>query len=436
MNQETVCYAESTPREALVWSTVAFFSGLAGVSAFGPIAPKLKDAVDAGPFLMSILAASPALTGSLLRIPFGALVDRMGAKKLILILLVLSAVGLSVVMLMFSRTVPAGPGDYPIFLLAGILCGCGVAIFSVGIPAVSYWFPQRRQGTSLAIYAGLGNLSPGLFAFLLPLSVTHLGLTWSYRIWLASLLLLTALVFIRMKDAPYFQYKEMGLSADPEALLACGEELIPSGKAMDSIRKAGGDWRTWILTFFYFISFGGFLALTVWLPTYWTELFHTSLVEAGLLTALFSISTSLLRVIGGMVADRVGGERVAAVSLSIVAAGALVMVLVETSRLTALAGTMVLAVGMGFANAAIFKLVPKFTPKAVGGAAGIIGGLGAFGGFAIPPLMGLFVRMSGLHGYSQGFYVFLALCGFALILFGMLTRSKPAPDTATLSLVK
>ena len=102
----------------------------------------------------------------------------------------------------------------------------------------------------------------------------------------------------------------------------------------------------------------------------------------------------------------------------------------------ALVGTMILALGMGFANAAIFKLVPKFTPKAVGGAAGIIGGLGAFGGFVIPPLMGLFVGKSGLPGYSQGFYVFLALCCLALIFFRMLTRSRAVSESGTQSFAK
>jgi NNP family nitrate/nitrite transporter-like MFS transporter len=81
-------------------------------------------------------------------------------------------------------------------------------------------------------------------------------------------------------------------------------------------------------------------------------------------------------------------------------------------------GQMLLALGMGVANAAVFKLVPRFTPKAVGGAAGIIGGLGAFGGFALPPVMGLFVRWNGEAGYSHGFAVFLglSLAGLAFLM--------------------
>jgi NNP family nitrate/nitrite transporter-like MFS transporter len=263
-----------------------------------------------------------------------------------------------------------------------------------------------------------------MFALLLPYLVVSLGFTWSYVMWLIALLAMTFLVFARMQDAPYFQYKEMGMDIDPEALLlACGEELVPSGKAMDSIRKAGADWRTWVLTYFYFISFGGFIALTVWFPTFWADGFKIGLVQAGLFTAAFSLSASLLRIVGGIASDKLGGLLVARFSFMVVAAGSLVLIFGGRSIAAAFLGQMLLALGMGVANAAVFKLVPKFTPKAVGGAAGIIGGLGAFGGFVLPPALGLFVRVNGESGYAQGFYMFLALAVSAFILFAILKRS-------------
>lgn len=424
---ENVCYAASSPRAALAWTTLAFFMGFAGVSAFGPVLPKLRQAMDAGPFLMGLLAASPSLTGSLLRIPFGAMVDRFGGKRLILTLLLLAAAGVAGIMLLFSLGGPLELSHYPLFMLFAMLCGCGIAVFSVGVPAVSYWYPQRQQGTALALYGGLGNLAPGAFALLLPYLVTTFGFTTSYVLWLAVLLAMTVLIMLRMKDAPYFQYKEMGMAIAPDALLlACGQELVPTGKALDSIRRAGADWRTWVLTYFYFVTFGGFIALTVWLPTYWTERFSTSLVQAGLLTAVFSLSASLLRVAGGMASDRLGGETVAAMSLGTVGLGALVMTQVESSLTAAVVAEIILALGMGFGNAAVFKLAPKFTPQAVGGAAGIIGGLGAFGGFALPPVMGLFVRWKGHAGYTQAFYIFLGLSAAALLLFMLLRRAGAA----------
>jgi len=423
MNEEDVCYAQSSRGATLFWTTLAFFGGFAGVSAFGPIVTKLKDAMALSPFLMGLMAASPALSGSLLRIPFGAMVDRKGGKKPILILLGLAALGVTGIMLMFWVFPAPSSDQYPFFLIFGVLCGCGIAVFSVGIPTVSYWYPQKKQGVALAVYAGLGNLAPGLFALLLPFMVVSLGFTVSYVFWLGMLLILAILVYVYLKDAPYFQYREMGIEIDPDALLlACGEELTPSGTAMESIKNAGTDWRTWVLTYFYFVTFGGFIALTIWLPTYWAELFKMSLVRAGLLTAIYSIFASLVRVLGGYASDRMGGEKIALISFLTIGMGSLSMILASQSINFALAGELILALGMGFANAAVFKLVPKYSPKAVGGAAGIIGGLGAFGGFIIPPIMGLYVKIKGDAGYSQGFSVFLGLTILALILFRLLKR--------------
>ena len=436
-DNENVCYAKSSPREALTWSTIAFFGGFAGVSAFGPIVPILKQTLSLSPLLMGLLAASPALTGSLLRIPFGAMVDRTGGKKPILILLSMAVLGVAGITLMFGLFPEPLPAHYPLFLLFGILSGCGIATFSVGIPSVSYWYPQRAQGSALAIYAGLGNLAPGLFALLLPSLVVGLGFTISYVLWLGILVLLVVLVYVYMQDAPYFQYREMGLDIDPEALLlACGEELLPSGNAMDSIRRAGSDWRTWVLTYFYFITFGGFIALTVWFPTYWSELFAIGIVQAGLLTALYSLSASLLRVLGGYAADRIGGEKVTLLSFAIVAAGALLMTLSSRSIGVAVISAVLLALGMGFANAAVFKLVPKYSPAAVGGAAGIVGGLGAFGGFVLPPVMGMFVKFNGPAGYAQGFSVFLVLSLLAIGFIVLLTRQAPVSEATKPSLSK
>ncbi|MFO7707263.1 MAG: MFS transporter [Desulfobacterales bacterium] len=432
-DDKNVCYAVSSPRAALGWTTLAFFMGFAGVSAFGPVLPKLRQTMDAGPFLMGLLAASPSLTGSLLRIPFGAMVDRFGGKKLILTLLVLAAAGVAGITLLFRLGGPFTLSHYPLFMLFAMLCGCGIAVFSVGVPAVSYWYPQRKQGTALAVYGGLGNLAPGVFAVLLPYLAITFGFTGSYLLWLAALLAMTGLIALRMKDAPYFQYREMGRTIDPEALLlACGEELVPTGNALNSIRRAGADWRTWVLTFFYFITFGGFIALTVWLPTFWTERFNATLVQAGLLTAVFSLSASLLRVAGGVASDRLGGETVVAFALGTTGLGALAMTAVESSVAAAVAAEIIMALGMGFGNAAVFKLAPKFTPRAVGGAAGIIGGLGAFGGFAIPPVMGLVVRWKGPVGYPQAFYVFLGLSVAALLLFVLLRRAGAAPKGSSI----
>ena len=412
-----VCLAGSSRSSALMWTTFSFFAGFTGVAAFGPVIPRIQESLGLSPVLLGLLGASPALTGALLRIPFGTLVDRVGGKRPILILLGLSAVGLAGLAALFLRFPRPPSGLYPLFLVLGALSGCGIAVFSVGIPTVSYWYPQSRQGAALALYGGLGNLAPGIFSMVMPLLVQWRGFGPAYLIWLIFLLVTLLIFGLFMKDAPYFQYRELGIAIDKEALLlTCGQELVPTGLALAALRRAVSDTRTWILTFLYFVSFGGFIALTVWLPTFWSRYFGLGLVRAGLLTALYSLSASLLRIVGGLSADRIGGLKVLRSALGLTCLGAALILPAGGSMALALSGVMIMAMGMGFANAAVFKLVPLYLPRAVGGAAGIVGGLGALGGFIIPVLMGLAVRLWGLSGYSLGFVIFVVL---ALVCLGL-----------------
>ena len=128
-----------------------------------------------GGLALGLLVAAPQLTGSLLRIPFGGWVDRVGGRLPMLTLFALSLVGMwgLVFILLTAKTLTVAA--YPIVIMFGFLSGCGVASFSVGVPQVSYWYPQSRQGTVLGAYGGIGNLAPGLFTLLLPYAIAMLG---------------------------------------------------------------------------------------------------------------------------------------------------------------------------------------------------------------------------------------------------------------------
>ena len=179
----------------------------------------------------------------------------------------------------------------------------------------------------------------------------------------------------------------------------------------------------------YFTTFGGFIALTAWLPTYWKSYFGVSVVTAGLLTALYSILTSVIRIAGGVLSDhlREGGENTAILALLIMLVGALVMT-GSTQLELALPGEVLLAIGMGVCNAAVFKLVPQAVPQAVGGAAGWVGGLGALGGFVLPPVMGFAVSDLGKRGYPIGFIVFVFLSIFALSMIWILKYTREGAE--------
>jgi len=236
------------------------------------------------------------------------------------------------------------------------------------------------------------------------------------------------------RNAWFFQLVAGGMGQDEARSQArsMGQELFPSGTVKDSLVLSAKVWRTWLLVAIYFTTFGGFIALTAWLPTYWRELFAVSGVMAGALTALYSVLTSIVRVAGGVLADRIGGENTAMLTLMVMLAGAATMTTAHTFGL-AVAGEVLLAVGMGVGNAAVFKLVPQEVPDAVGGAAGWVGGLGAFGGFAVPPVMGMFVKTMGAPGYARGFIVFAGLALGSFLLAVVLKRThvvRPA-DVAT-----
>lgn len=432
-----------TPSEGLLGATLGFFVGFAAVSLFGPTAHRFQEAMGLDPVMVGLLVAAPALSGSLLRIPFGAWVDTTGGRRPFLVLLLLSFAGMTGLLLVIHVLYPERltASLYPLVLFLGVLSGCGIATFSVGIGQVSYWFPAARQGRALGAYAGFGNVAPGLFAFLLPISLEGWGLAGSYLAWLLLLGGGIVVYFFMGLNAPYFQLRARGVrpeEAEGEAR-RIGQEIFPTTGALRGLLTAARIWKTWALVIIYFTTFGGFIALTAWFPTYWRSFFGSSAAVAGALTAIYSVGASLIRVPGGVLSDRIGGERTAVGSLAVMLLGATLLTLSHATALST-AGLVLMAAGMGVGNAAVFKLVPQEVKEAVGGAAGWVGGLGAFGGFAIPPIMGEFVRALGTRGYAAGFVTFIALGILALALalslratsgFGVRRAASPSGETTT-----
>lgn len=392
---------KGNPNRGLIGATLGFFIGFAAVSLYGPTSAVFKEAfINLNPVLLALLIAAPNLSGSLLRIPFSAWVDTTGGRKPLIVLLLLSIIGMGglyIVLAFFSDNL----NQYYYLLFAlGLLSGCGIATFSVGVSQASYWFPKSKQGVALGIYGGVGNLAPGIFALLIPnLALPLLGLPGSYLAWLIFLIVGTVIYIKIGQNAWYFQLVDKGINKDEAKEIASkeyGQELFPKGKASETLLISAKSWKTWALVFIYFTTFGGFLALTGWFPNYWMTYFGLNMKVAGLLTALYSILTSLTRIYGGKVADKNGGEITTIVSLGIALIGAICMTFASTMTL-AIIGIILLAIGMGVANAAVFKIVPNAVPEAMGGASGWIGGLGALGGFLIPPVMASFLNLSLIH---------------------------------------
>ena len=414
---------KGTPTQALLGATIGFFFGVMAISLFGPTSTTLGAAMGLGATQLGLLVSVPSLTGSLLRIPFGAMVDSNGGRRGFLFLLAAAVVGLGALSVLFTLYPVETPGSmkglYPVVLLLGCLAGCGIATFSVGASQSNYWFAKNRQGYASGIYGGLGTTSAGILAFALPLLLHQFGFTAAYYI-LTGVMLVGLLLYVWLgANPPYFQFLKAGKSEEVarDNALACGQELFPKGNAATSLKISAKIPQTWMLVLCYFTTFGGFMALTAWFPTFWKK------GLAGGLTAVFSILAALLRVPGGKLSDRIGGEKVSMGALALLAvAGVLMNIPMGWGGLFLV--SLLISVAFGFNNGATMKLVPVYVSEGVGGANGWVGGLGAFGGFVFPPLMGRLVDLSPEYGYGLGFLLFT---GFALVVmvinyFGMMRK--------------
>ncbi len=402
-----------SPKLGLWSSTLGLFAGLTTIVLYGVAGPEFKESLELSGVLLGVLLSAPHLSKAFLRIPFGAWVDEVGGKKPFLILLGCSIIGLAGITGMLFLYYP-GEFDaslFPLLLFFGLLGGAGGATFSVGIPKTSYWFPKDKQGYALGIYAGVGNIGPGVFNYIIPLLIAALGLAGAYFGWLVFLIVATAVYAFFAADSYYFQLVRNDVDHDRAKSISkdLGQNVFPSGGTWASLKKSALNYRTWILVFLYTVSFGGgFTALTAWFPTYWILFHGMDLVGAGLVAAIFTIYGSLIRIPGGKFSDRYGGENIAIISFITMALGAFVLS-ISTTFYPAFIGMMILGTGMGVANAAVFELVPKYIPDAVGGASGWIGGIGGAGTLVIIPLLGIFVDVYGQIGYARGFIVFIIL---------------------------
>jgi len=192
-------YLKGNSKQGLTGATLGFFIGFAAVALYGSTAALFKNSFSGvSPILLALLVAAPSLSGSLLRIPFAAWVDTTGGRKPFIVLLVLSIIGmfgLYVVMAFFRQNLSE---YYWVLFILALLSGCGIATFSVGVSQTSYWFPQDKQGSALGIYAGVGNIAPGIFMIIVPnIAIPLWGLSGSYLAWLIFLVIGTIIyIFI------------------------------------------------------------------------------------------------------------------------------------------------------------------------------------------------------------------------------------------------
>ena len=366
----------------LALATVAFTVCFYGWSLLGPLSPDLQEDLGLSDFETSVLVAVPVLMGSLMRIPLGWLTDRYGGRRVFAALMAFAPLPLVALALWHDALAP--------ILVFGFFLGFAGASFAVGVPFVNAWYPPARQGAALGIY-GVGTSGTVLAGLTAPRIADAWGLAAPF--WFAAALVaIMAVVFALLgRDAP------RGERRGP----------APSMFAALSVFRSSG--RAWALALFYFLSFGGFIAMFLYLPKLLTGEYDISKADAGARAAGFALLAVVGRPVGGVLSDRIGAVRVLLVSLAGVTALALVLAVAYSSIVPLTIACLTLAVALGLGQGATFKLVPEWFPERVGAVTGVVGAAGGLGGF-FPPLV------LGAVGYELGFALMAAVGGLCVVV--------------------
>lgn len=368
----------------LVMSTGAFAFCYAVFGSVSAMMPLLKRQFHLDPLQVSIALAIPVLLGSLGRIPLGMLTDRYGGRLIFPIVMLCSVI---------PAFLMGFVNGFWFLVLCGFFLGVGLASFSVGIGFVSGWYPPQRQGFALGMY-GLGTIGQSLAAMGAPLLAAALGMRWGF--WTFGCLAAAWLIIF--------------------LLLAQNAPRRGSSKSLGDLLKPLRDKVSWMLSFFYFLTFGGFVVMSIYLPIFLTEIFKLTPRDAGLRTAGFVALATLMRPVGGILGDRVGGRKILLWVFPATAAMAIFMACPNMVTFTIGALGMATAVGLG--NGAVFKLVPEFFPHSVGAVTGLVGAAGGLGGFFPPLMLGAIKEVTGT--FTLGF-VLLAV--FAVVCLIVATRA-------------
>ncbi len=366
-----------------------------GWALLGPLGPDLQDALGLSELELSVVVAVPVLLGSLMRIPMGVLAERYGGRKVFAWLL-----GYTIVPLVALAFLHDSLGS---ILALGLLLGFTGASFSVGVPFVSRWFPPERQGTALGIYgAGMGGTV--LAGLLAPQIAQAAGLSVAFLTAAALVAVVLALWVAVARDAP---------------------GPLKDASMRDPIAVLGSGMRVWALILFYFLAFGGFVAMYLYLPKLLTGVYDLSKPDAGARAAGFALLAVVGRPLGGVVADRAGAERVLYGCFATVLVLALGLAAGYESMVALTFCCLTLALALGLGMGAVFKLVPVWFPQQVGAVTGVVSAAGGLGGF-FPPLV-MAVVNSATGGYGLGF-VLMALVAVACL--GMLRTLRAGPQVA------
>ena len=356
----------------------------------GPMAVQIATDLQLTTQQRSMMVATPILAGAVLRLILGFVADRLSPKTA-------GIIGQVVVILALLVAWQHGVHSYEQTLVLGLFLGFAGASFAVALPLASQWYPPQHQGKALGI-AGAGNSGTVFAALFAPALAKAFGWTNVFGFALIPLVLTLVVFIVFARNAPE----------------------RPAPKRLADYARALGDRDSWWFMFFYSVTFGGFLGLASTLPGYFHDQYGLDPLTAGYYTAACVFGGSLMRPLGGALADRIGGIR-ALLGMYTVAALCIAAVGFHLpSAMAALALFVVAMLSLGAGNGSVFQLVPQRFRKEIGVMTGLIGMAGGIGGFALTAGLGAVKQATG--DYQLGLWLFAALG--VLAWFGLLSVKR------------
>ena len=350
----------------------------------GAMAPFIGETFNLSPAQKGLMLSVPIIAGALMRFPLGILSQYIGRKKATLVEMALIAVAM-----LFGFFFVKSFND---LLAMGVLLGIAGASFGVALSLGSGWFPPQHKGLAMGL-VGAGNVGTAVSVLVAPPLANWLGWQAVYGVAAVAILIPMVVMVVFAKEPP-----DVNAHSSFREHIACLFE------------KDG-----WVFSLIYGVTFGGFIGLTTFLPSYYYDQFGVSKVQAGQLTMLAAFMGAAVRVVGGWISDRWGGVNTLTVVLLVVAVS---LVLVGFSSGSLAVTTLVLIVcfaALGAGNGALFQLVPLRWPTSTAVAGSMIGEIGALGGGLVPNAMGLSKQYLG--SYIWGFVFFAAL---SLVMLGVM----------------
>ncbi len=374
----------------LAVATVGFAVNFWAWALLSPLGPLFREQGTLGDLTESdvaLLVAVPVVVGSLGRIVVGALTDRYGGR--VMFPLVSAATIVPILFIGFL-----GLDSYGALLLGGFFLGIGGTAFAVGVPFVNAWFPPERRGLAVGVFgAGMGGTA--ISALTTVKLFTNVGEKAPFVLTALALSVYAVVAWLVLRDAP--------------------GRTPPTGSLVGRLTANARLPITWQASILYAVAFGGYVAFSVYLPSYLKTAYGLDPADAANRMAGFVVVAVVMRPVGGWLSDRFGAVPVLAGGYAVVAAGAVIAAGTPLLEYSGTAAFLAMAAALGAGSGATFALIAKVTdPARVGGVTGLVGAAGGLGGFVPPLIMGYVYGQT--DSYAIGLWMLAVTAALTLVL--------------------